>query len=94
MANSKRRLLTDDYKRNILAEIDGSGSQAEVLKRERLYSTQVKQWREQLGTTHSNGNGNGHKEEVAPPPARRKLASISLIVESDTPEALELLRLG
>lgn len=47
---AQRRTFTTEYKRAIVAEYDGApvGSKGGVLRRERLYDSHVKEWREAI----------------------------------------------
>jgi len=52
-----RRAFSQDYKRRIIAEADACkhGELGQLLRRERLYSSQLKEWRRQLAGPGGQG---------------------------------------
>jgi len=55
--SAQRRVYTAEYKRQIVAEVTGAprGQLAAILRRERLYSTTVKSWCEELSQKRAPG---------------------------------------
>lgn len=65
---AQRRTFTTEYKRAIVAEYDGTptGNKGAVLRRERLYDSHVKEWREAIEAgTLENPPRKGRKSKTA-----------------------------
>ncbi len=63
-----RRTFTTEYKRRIVAEYEAAphGEKGAVLRRERLYDTQVSEWRQQL-SAGTLGHGGGRPSRSGRP---------------------------
>lgn len=75
---SARRTFTTDFKARVVAEYDAAaaGSKGQVLRREGLYDSNVKEWRQQIEAGTLGRRPSGRKPKASRSPEQARIAEL------------------